>query len=248
MQALGYGSPGGLPVVDLIQTDDPDELGSALARAPLGRPAPNPASFMPRGEKRGVLEFSLRELHLASPRPVDLIPLATGAPFGGLDINVAGCTLCLSCVSVCPTHALSDNAERPMLRFSESLCVQCGLCAATCPEHVIALKPQLDFAAWKALGLTPSPLCPDNEFLRRAFIDLIGRIAQPGIGRTSRALAEKPPVDVTETCAAVAAATIDTDLVRLVADFSKGAENSKLRVALHGAEVNSGQRLLLFPP
>jgi ferredoxin len=150
VQALGYGSTGGMPVVGLIQTDDPDELGSALARAPLGRPAPNPASFMPRGEKRGVLEFSLRELHLASPRPVDLIPLAAGAPFGGLDINVAGCTLCLSCVSVCPTHALSDNAERPILRFAESLCVQCGLCAATCPEDVISLKPQIDFAAWKS--------------------------------------------------------------------------------------------------
>jgi ferredoxin len=37
-----------------------------------------------------------------------------------------------------------------MLRFAESLCVQCGLCAATCPEHVIALKPQVDFIAWKA--------------------------------------------------------------------------------------------------
>ena len=37
-----------------------------------------------------------------------------------------------------------------MLRFTESLCVQCGLCAATCPENVIALEPQLDFAAWDA--------------------------------------------------------------------------------------------------
>ena len=91
-----------------------------------------------------------RTEHLAAPQPTDLVPLAAGAPFGGLDINVAGCTLCLSCVSACPTHALSDNAERPMLRFTESLCVQCGLCAATCPEDVITLKPQIDFAAWQA--------------------------------------------------------------------------------------------------
>ena len=149
VQALGYGSASD-PVVDLIQTDDPDELGSALWSAALGTASANPASFMPRGEKRGVLEFSLRELHLAAPLPTDLVPLAAGAPFGGLDINVAGCTLCLSCVSACPTHALSDNAERPMLRFTESLCVQCGLCAATCPEDVITLKPQIDFAAWQA--------------------------------------------------------------------------------------------------
>jgi ferredoxin len=105
---------------------------------------------MPAGEKRGVLEFALRELHLAAPRALDVVPLAAGAPFGSLDINIAGCTLCLSCVSACPTHALSDNAERPMLRFAESLCVQCGLCAATCPEDVITLRPQIDFAAWKA--------------------------------------------------------------------------------------------------
>jgi ferredoxin len=150
LQALGYGAPGGAPVVSLIQTDDPDALSAALAAAPSGTPAPRPASFLPRGEKRGVLEFALRELHLAAPRPADVVPLAAGAPFGGLTIDVAGCTLCLSCVSACPTHALADNAERPMLQFNESLCVQCGLCAATCPEDVIALKPQIDFIAWKA--------------------------------------------------------------------------------------------------
>jgi ferredoxin len=93
--------------------------------------------------------LSFRELHRAAPAPVDLVPLPAGAPFGGLDFNTEACTLCLACVSACPTHALSDNPERPMLRFSESLCVQCGLCAATCPEDVIALKPQLDFAAWE---------------------------------------------------------------------------------------------------
>jgi ferredoxin len=77
-----------------------------------------------------------------------VVPLSPGAPFGGLAFNTENCTLCLSCVSACPTHALSDNPERPMLRFTESLCVQCGLCAATCPEDVIALEPRLDFAAW----------------------------------------------------------------------------------------------------
>jgi ferredoxin len=148
--ALGFGAANGLPVVSLIQTDDPEALGAAVADAAFGSSAPNPASFMPVGSKRSVLEFSFRELHLAAPRPVDVVPLAAGAPFGSLAINIAGCTLCLSCVSACPTHALNDNAERPMLRFTESLCVQCGLCAATCPEDVITLKPQIDFAAWKA--------------------------------------------------------------------------------------------------
>jgi ferredoxin len=50
-------------------------------------------------------------------------------------------------VSACPTGALADDPERPMLRFAEDACVQCGLCKATCPEKVIGLKPQIDFRA-----------------------------------------------------------------------------------------------------
>src|SRR4029453_13834485 len=69
------------------------------------------------------------------------------APFGTVVLNVEGCTLCLSCVSACPTGALSDELERPVLRFAEDACVQCGLCQATCPEKVIPLPPQLDFRA-----------------------------------------------------------------------------------------------------
>src|SRR5205823_9041665 len=47
----------------------------------------------------------------------------------------------------CPTGALSDDPDRPMLRFAEDACVQCGLCKATCPEKVISLVPRLDFTA-----------------------------------------------------------------------------------------------------
>jgi ferredoxin len=82
--------------------------------------------------------------------PVDAVPLAPGAPFGGVNLNVEGCTLCHACVTACPTGALSDNPDRAMLRFTESLCVQCGLCEATCPEKVISIEPKLDFAAWNA--------------------------------------------------------------------------------------------------
>jgi ferredoxin len=64
-----------------------------------------------------------------------------------VEIDVGGCTLCLSCVSACPTGALRDDPGRPMLGFVEDACVQCGLCQATCPEKVITLKPQLDFRA-----------------------------------------------------------------------------------------------------
>jgi len=144
--ALGFGAG----LVRLIETDDPDQLRVMLDAAPIGVATPQPAGFVPRGAKRSVLETTFRELHLAAPAPVDAVPLAPGAPFGGVTLNVEGCTLCHACVTACPTGALSDNPDRAMLRFTESLCVQCGLCEATCPEKVITLEPRLDFAAWNA--------------------------------------------------------------------------------------------------
>ena len=146
LAALGYG--GGL--VGIIETDDPDAMIAALRAGPAGTAAVKPASFLPIGGKRDVLKTALRELHRAAPAPLDVVALPMGSAFGGLDVRVAGCTLCLSCVSACPTHALGDAQDRPRLTFDESLCVQCGLCVATCPEKVIALAPRLSFAAFEA--------------------------------------------------------------------------------------------------
>jgi ferredoxin len=133
--------------VAAIETDDPDALGESLhAIAPM-EGAAKPASFAAVGNKRELVRLALRELHGAAPAPVDVVALPEGAPFGAVEVKVEGCTLCLSCVSACPTGALADDPEQPMLRFAEDACVQCGLCKATCPEKVIGLKPQIDFRA-----------------------------------------------------------------------------------------------------
>ena len=113
----------------------------------MEEPSQSPASFAAVGAKRDVLRLALRELHRAAPAPVDVIALPADAPFGKVNVNAEGCTLCLACVSACPTGALSGDPERPMLRFAEDACVQCGLCKATCPEKVISLAPQIDFRA-----------------------------------------------------------------------------------------------------
>ena len=143
LNGLGFGAGR----VATIETDDPFALGETLRAIPPAAGAARPASFHAIGEKRDVLRIALRELHHAAPAPVDVVALPEGAPFGTVELNVEGCTLCLSCVAACPTGALSDDQERPILRFAEDACVQCGLCKATCPEKVISLRPQLDFRA-----------------------------------------------------------------------------------------------------
>lgn len=140
--------------VSTIEADDPDALGTALREIIADPAVPQPATFRTVGRKREVLRFTLGELHRVAPTPVDVIALPQGAPLGGVSVNVDGCTLCLSCVSACPTGALSDDPDRPMLRFAEDACVQCGLCQATCPEKVIELVPQIDFRAATALTRT----------------------------------------------------------------------------------------------
>jgi ferredoxin len=143
LSGLGFGA--GRAAV--IETDDPFALGETLRAIVPADGSPRPATFQPVGVKRDVLRLALRELHHAAPAPVDVVALPEGSPFGTVVVDTEGCTLCLSCVSACPTGALSDDQERPLLRFAEDACVQCGLCKATCPEKVITLTPQLDFRA-----------------------------------------------------------------------------------------------------
>ncbi len=155
LAGLGFGAGR----VATIESDDPFALGDTLRAIAPADGTPRPAAFTAVGAKRDVLRLALRELHHAAPAPVDIVPLPQGAPFGTVVLNVEGCTLCLSCVSACPTGALSDDQERPVLRFAEDACVQCGLCQATCPEKVITLKPQLDFRA----AVAPARVLKEEE-------------------------------------------------------------------------------------
>lgn len=130
--------------VGVIEADAPDTLARALDTLPRRDGVAAPRSFLPMGDKRSLAQTALRELAKAAPAPIEVLALPPGAPFGAVEVRVEGCTLCLSCVSACPTGALRDNPDRPMLTFTEDACVQCGLCAATCPEKVITLSPRLN--------------------------------------------------------------------------------------------------------
>jgi ferredoxin len=148
LRPLGFGS------LEVIACDDPDVLNAYLDAISPHASTARPAQFYPQGPKREVMRLALRELHSAAPTPVDFVALPSKAPFGKIEIDVAGCTLCLACVSACPTGALRDDPEFPRLRFVEDACVQCGLCKATCPEKVVTLIPQLDFRAATAASVT----------------------------------------------------------------------------------------------
>jgi ferredoxin len=143
---VGLGLGGGRAA--MLAADDPVLLAETLADLPGRDGVAAPSAFLPMGQGPALARAALRELHrVCTAAEGVVIPLPPRAPFGSLAVDTANCTLCLSCVSVCPTGALSDDPDRPVLKFTEDACVQCGLCAATCPEKVIALDPRLSFAA-----------------------------------------------------------------------------------------------------
>ncbi|WJY20353.1 4Fe-4S binding protein [Fontisubflavum oceani] len=133
----------------LIETDDPDQLETALAALPRTPRRDAPAGFLPPEDKRGLLVMAFAEMNRAAPTPATKVPLPKGAPFGTVVVDTDACTLCMACTGACPANALLDNPEAPMLRFTETACVQCGLCEQTCPEDAISLVPQVDFEAWE---------------------------------------------------------------------------------------------------
>ena len=135
----------------LIDATDLNALDSALA-APPAQGVTKPATFSLQDSKRATLELSLSHLlaqhelnaqaqREARPNAIGLP--AAGALFGTIHVDNAKCTLCLSCVSACPSNALADNPDQPQLKFIEKNCVQCGLCQTTCPEDAIRLEARL---------------------------------------------------------------------------------------------------------
>ena len=124
--------------ITLLDATDPDALETALyGTAP---DAPKIEPILPLGGRREVTRIAAAALN-----PTDTpIPLPGGAPYGAIALDSDACTLCLACVSLCPVGALSDNPDRPEVRFNEGACVQCGICASACPETAIALEPRLN--------------------------------------------------------------------------------------------------------
>ena len=139
--AIGAGAIGGGGKAFLIEPGDPDVLEEALWIDETPDAVTEP--ILPLGNRRQVTRLSAKALNGDDT----VIALPQRAPYGSLDVDTAACTLCLSCVSLCPSGALADNPDMPQLRFQEDACLQCGICAHACPENAISLVPRLNLAS-----------------------------------------------------------------------------------------------------
>jgi ferredoxin len=124
--------------VGVVDEADPDLMGDALWEAAVPRTVDTPVR--PLGTRRQITRQAARALH----GPGAVLPLPETAPYGAVLVDTDACTLCLSCVSLCPSGALGDNPDMPQLTFQEDACLQCGLCATICPENAIAYEPRLN--------------------------------------------------------------------------------------------------------
>ncbi len=88
-----------------------------------------------------AMSYLYQQQTAAHPLATELT-LTNGASFGRVDVKTDDCTLCMSCVSICPTKALTSASDTPRLSFVEDCCVQCGLCTQACPESVVTITPR----------------------------------------------------------------------------------------------------------
>ncbi len=141
--------------VRLIEPADPDQLEAALYVEAEAALAGQPIS--PVGSRRQITRLAAKTLNDADA----VIALPQGAPYGSVELNLEACTLCLSCVSLCPSGALKENPDQPQLRFQEDACLQCGICTTICPEKALGLAPRLNLGD---TALTPVVLKEEEPF------------------------------------------------------------------------------------
>ncbi|SEO44809.1 4Fe-4S dicluster domain-containing protein [Salinihabitans flavidus] len=130
---------GGAGRIAILDVGTPDAMSDALFEAKVRPQDAAPKLLM--GDRRQIARMAAKALMPNQETPV---PLSEDAPYGAIVVDKDVCTLCLSCVSLCPSAALVDNPDKPELRFQEDACLQCGLCANICPENAIALEPRFD--------------------------------------------------------------------------------------------------------
>jgi ferredoxin len=132
----GMGFPGN--AVQIVASNDLEAVRAAASADGTIR-LKRPARFTPPPEKRLLLRVAINHLLEYAPRRRKSVALPAGAPFGQVKVDGQACTLCMSCVAVCPTSALRTGQGLPQLAFVERSCIQCGMCEKACPEDAVSL-------------------------------------------------------------------------------------------------------------
>jgi heterodisulfide reductase subunit A len=144
---------------DLVVEGGPPEpsLGTREAARALGMGlfedrylAPANATFLPtRTPREGVfaagacigdmgIEAAMRSGRMAAMQAHDLLQVRLPARTpDDVTIDTGRCVACLTCLRLCPYHAigLGDSSHYPVI--SDADCNDCGLCAAACPQRAI---------------------------------------------------------------------------------------------------------------
>ncbi len=131
--------------ITLIEDSDPFLVAKTLNDSLSLKTTKKNANFLPIGGKRKAGNMAITYLKENSKKKINIIPLPKKSPYGAVNVSKSKCTLCLACIGVCPSGALADDKDSPILSFKESLCIQCSLCVNTCPENALELIPQLNF-------------------------------------------------------------------------------------------------------
>ena len=140
LDAMGY--PGAA-----VQLCDSSDVDSVAMQQEEWMQMERVAKFAPAPEKQVLFRLAMDHLLENAPHPRKTVALQAGAPFGRVKVDGAACTLCMSCVAVCPTSALRGGQGLPQLKFVEDTCVQCGMCVAACPEDAVSRETRFLFDA-----------------------------------------------------------------------------------------------------
>ncbi len=143
-------------MVVLMTGLEPGEDAEHLARV-LGIPRSGDGFFMERHPKLAPVATATDGVFIAGacqgPKDIpDTVAQASAAAAAALSLSVQGkvliepvictvdpdrCSGCRICNTLCPSSAITFDAEKHVSEINDAVCKGCGTCAAACPSHAI---------------------------------------------------------------------------------------------------------------
>ena len=175
LDAMGY--PGAA-----VQLCDSSDIETVAALPDDWMQMERAAKFAPPPEKQVLFRLAMEHLLENAPQPRKSVALPSGSPFGRVKVDGAACTLCMSCVAVCPTSALREGQGLPQVKFVEDACVQCGMCVKACPEDAVTRESRFLFDTEERCAIRllheEQPACCvscGKPFATRSMLDVMAR-------------------------------------------------------------------------